>query len=98
MNVTSTSVATSSSESLPNSVERPNQPKRFLFLKCNYGKISVKHTNFYSTQQKCMVFINLYCKDGHSGKTGAFCKYKSSSLHYQAVEMIHSLPGNGRDI
>ena len=37
------SVATSSSQSLPNNDEKPNQPKRLLFLKCDYGKISVKH-------------------------------------------------------
>ena len=45
MNVTSTrasttaiicSVATSSSEFLPNDGEKPNQPKRLLFLKCDY--------------------------------------------------------------
>ena len=46
MNVTSThisttvvscSVATSLSESLPNDSEKPNQPKRLLSLKCDYG-------------------------------------------------------------
>ena len=48
MNVTSTtaasySVATSSSESLSNNGEKPNQPKRSLFPECDYGKISVKY-------------------------------------------------------
>ena len=47
MNVTPTtavscSVATSSSESLPNDGEKPSQPKKFLFSKCDYGKISMK--------------------------------------------------------
>ena len=52
MNVTSTHasttavsclVATSSSESLPNDGVKPNQPKRLLFLKCDYDhKISMK--------------------------------------------------------
>ena len=56
MNVTSTSavsysVATSSLESLPNDGEKPNQPKRFLFPKCDHLKISMKHVHF-STQQK----------------------------------------------
>ena len=40
----SCSVATSSSESLPNDGEKPNQPKRLLFPKYDYGhKISMKH-------------------------------------------------------
>ena len=40
----SCSVATASSESLSNDGEKPNQPKRFLFTKCDYGhKISMKH-------------------------------------------------------
>ena len=39
----SCSVATSSSESLPSDGEKPNQPKRLLFSKCDFGKISVKH-------------------------------------------------------
>ena len=42
MNATSTtahgySVATSSSESLLNDCEKPNQPKKLLFPKCDYG-------------------------------------------------------------
>ena len=42
MNVTSTtavgySVATSSSESLLNDCEKPNQPKKLVFPKCDYG-------------------------------------------------------------
>ena len=38
-----------------------------------------------------MVFINLYWKDGHSGKTGAFRKHKysSSSLYNQAVGVVY---------
>ena len=49
MNVTSTTtlavqlIATSTSESLSNDCEKPNQPKRLFFLKCDCGKISVKH-------------------------------------------------------
>ena len=40
----SLSVATLSSEFLSNDGEKPNQPKRFMFPKCNYGsKISMKH-------------------------------------------------------
>ena len=44
-----------------------------------------------------VVFINLYWKDDRSGKTGAFCKHKSSSLHNEAVEVIYSLPRSGHD-
>ena len=55
MNVTSTtavscSVATSSSESLLNDGEKPNQPKRFLFPEYDYGKISM--SVHFSTKQK----------------------------------------------
>ena len=32
-----------------------------------------------------MVFINLYWKDGHSGKTD---EHKSSSLHNQAIGIV----------
>ena len=41
-----------------------------------------------------VVFINLYLKDGNSGKTVGFCKYKSSSLYNQAVEAkkLHVMP------
>ena len=35
-----------------------------------------------------MVFINLYWKDGRSG---GFCKYKSSSLYNEAVEVIYTV-------
>ena len=64
MNVTLTiaiscSVTISSSESLPNDGEKPNQHKSML--------------ERYS----------------HSGKTSAFCKHKSSSLHNQSIEMIY---------
>ena len=36
-----------------------------------------------------VVFINLYWKDDRSrtGKTGGFCKHKSSSLYNQDVEV-----------
>ena len=99
MNVTSItavscSVATSSLESLPYDVEKSNQPERLLFLKCGYGKISVKHAFLHSSK---VVFISLYWEDGCSGKTGVFCKHKSNSLHNQAVEVIFSLPRSGRD-
>ena len=97
MNVTYTtvvgySVTTSSSESLPNDGERSNEPKRLLFPKCDYAwlkLISVKHAfgllvvASYSVE---VVFINLYCNNGHSGKMVGFCKHKSSSLYNQAVE------------
>ena len=78
-NVTSTaevncSVATSLSESLPNNGEKPNQPKRPLFPKYDYGKIFMKCVYSVSAWP---VFINLYWKDGRSG---GFCKHKSSSL------------------
>ena len=38
-----------------------------------------------------MVFINLHWKDGHYGKTGAFCKrkYSSISLYNQAIGVIY---------
>ena len=36
------SVATSSPESLPNDDKKPNQPKKRLLPKCDYGKVSVK--------------------------------------------------------
>ena len=42
------SVATSSSESLSNNGEKPNQPKRSLFPECDYGEISVKHEVIYA--------------------------------------------------
>ena len=41
-------VVTSSSESLPNDGEKSNQPKRFLFQKCDYGKIYTKGALFQS--------------------------------------------------
>ena len=99
MNVTSItavscSVATSSLESLPCDGEKSNQPERLLFLKYGYGKISVKHAFLHSAE---VVFVNLYWEDGCSGKTGAFCKHKSSSLHNQAVEVIYSLPRSDCD-
>ena len=92
MNVTSARTSTTAvscsvatlSESLSNDNEKPNQPKRLLFPKCNYGcKISMKHA--FSLE---VVFINLYWKDGCSGKTGGFCKRKLSSLYNQAIEVI----------
>ena len=49
----SCSVTTLSLESLPNDSEKPNQPKRLLFPKCNYDKISVKPVRIqFSTQVK----------------------------------------------
>ena len=45
------------------------------------------HVHF-RTQQKCMVFINLYWKDSRSG---GFCKHKSSSFYNQAVEVIYTV-------
>ena len=92
MKVTSTtayccSVATSSSESLPNDGEKPNQPKRFLFPKCDYGIISIKSASALQCSAE-VVFLIIYWEDGCSRKTGAFCKHKSSSFHNQAVEVI----------
>ena len=90
----SCSVATSSSESLPNDVKKPNQPMRLLFPKYNRGCDYRGTEGFYeacikfSTQHAEVVFINLYWKDGRFGITDGFCKHKSSSLHNQAVELI----------
>ena len=93
MNVTSTcasttavscSVATSSLESLPNDGEKPNQPKRLLFSKGDYGhKIFIKRSYSLVKHSAEVLFINPYWKDDCSGtgKTGGFCKYKSSSLY-----------------
>ena len=88
MNVTSTtavsySVATSSSESLPNDGEKhdgekhdgekhdgkkPNQPKRLLLLpKCNYGCKTNSMKRTCSLALSKVIFINLYRKDDHSG-------------------------------
>ena len=52
-----------------------------------YGKISVMYALALSRSgiHKC---DQVYWKDGHSGKTSAFCMNKSSSLHNQAVEVI----------
>ena len=91
MNVTSTiavrcSVATSSSEPLAKYGEKPNQPKRFMFPKCDYGKISVMYALALS-RSGIHKFDQVYWKDGLSGKSDAFCKGKPSSLHYQAVEV-----------
>ena len=61
MNVTSTSasttlvsclVATLSSESLPNDGEKPNQLKRLLFPKYDYGGCKTEACIQFSTQQK----------------------------------------------
>ena len=35
----------------------------------------------FSSSVAEVVFINLYLKDGRSGKNGGFCKHKSSSLY-----------------
>ena len=43
------------------------------------------------------MFINLYWKDGRSGKTGVFCKQNSSSLHNEVVEVIYGLPRGSCD-
>ena len=44
--VTSELYRTTSSESLPNDGKKPNQPKRQLFPKCDYGRnISIKHAS-----------------------------------------------------
>ena len=43
-----------------------------------FNMVSVKRafSRFSGTQQKCMVFINPYWKDGRSGKIARFCKHK----------------------
>ena len=75
------SVAILSSKSLPNNSEKPNQPKRLLFLKCDYSKISVKHvcSGSLALQQKPteVVFIILYWKDGCSD---GFCNLSRVKL------------------
>ena len=88
MNVTSTRTSTTAvscsvatlSESLPNDDEKPNQPKRLLFPKCYYGcKVSMKRA--FGLE---VVFINLYWKDGCSGKTGGFCKRRLTEFSLQS--------------
>ena len=66
--------------------EKPNQLKRFLF-QMRYGKISVMYALALS-RSGIHKSDQVYWKDGHSGKTSAFCMNKSSSLHNQAVEVI----------
>ena len=128
------SVATSS-ESLPNIGKKPNQPKRFLFLKRKYGKktivkhafqqqwfhnwpwihydeakdVAFCHTCVTAVRSKKLknvlnngdlAFIHrgyANWKDA-SGKTGAFCKHESSSVHKQAVEVIYTLPRTTPDV
>ena len=101
MNVTSNaavgySVATSSSESLLNGCEKPNQPKKLLFPICdliwlNFREACIQFNlavlNMHSAE---VIFINLYWKDSRSRRTVGFCKHKSSSVYSQAVEMICS--------
>ena len=82
---------TSSSESLLNDGEKPNQPKRYLCPKCDYGKISVLALS------KSDIHKSIYRNDGHSGKTDAFCKHKSSPIHNRAIEVIYILPRSGHD-
>ena len=77
-------------------VKIPISQRDLLFLKCDYAwlkLISMKRAfsllavASYSAE---VVFINLYGKDGRSGKTGGFCEHKSSSLYNQVVEVIYS--------
>ena len=42
----SCSIATSTSASLPNVGEKPNQPKQFSFPNCDYGKKTVMNGAF----------------------------------------------------
>ena len=75
------SVATSSSESLPNDAEKPNQPMKHSFPKFDYArKMAIKSVDsvYHSAE---MVFINLYWKDCCTGKSGRFCKHKPRSLY-----------------
>ena len=86
------SVATSSSESLLNDCEKPNQSKKLLFLKCdliwlNFHEARIQFSTGHSAE---VVFINPYWKDSPFGKTAGFCKHKSSSLYNQVVEVICS--------
>ena len=85
----SCSVATSSSESLPNDGKKPNQPKRPLFLKRNYAQGVRFHPSCEACISAEVVFINLYWKNGRTGKSGGFCKHISGSLYNQAVEVIY---------
>ena len=73
----SCSVVTSSSESLPNDGEKPNQPKRPLFPKWDYG-----HALSKSSIHKSILEELLYWE------TGGFCTHKSGSLYNQVVEVI----------
>ena len=89
------SVTTLLSESLRNDGEKPNQPKKLLFPKCDRsnGKIFIQHA--FSLALNKSGIINLYWKDGHFEKTGGFCKHKYSSLYSQALEVIYSSPRSG---
>ena len=57
--------------------EKSNQPKRFLFPKGDYGKIFVMHALALS-RSNIHKSYQVYWKNGCSGKTGAFCKDKST--------------------
>jgi len=123
------------SRSLPDIGERPNQPRRFTFPKCEFGKKSVVkcafqqlwfqswpwihydetndvafcHTCVTAARSKRLKNVSssgdltfIHCgyanwKDA-SGKTGAFCKHESSSLHKQAVKVIYTLPRTTTDV
>ena len=56
----------------------------------------MKHAFLHSAAMIFIIYI--YWKDTHPGKTGTFCRHKSSSLHKQAVEVIYSLPRSSPDI
>ena len=103
MNVTSTiavscSIATSSSESFPIDVEKPNQRKRFCFRNAIMViKISIKLSMHFSTQQKCYL-------QNHTGRMIVLGKLVNSvsinpvySTCSQAVEVIYILPRHGHD-
>ena len=83
------SVATSSSGSLLNDCEKPNELKKLLFPKCDLIWLNFRewHSALHSAE---VVFINLHWKDSRSRKTIRFCKHKSSSPYSQSVEVICS--------
>ena len=76
-------------------MKSPISQRRFCFR--NATIVRFPWSMYFSIDSTEVVFINLYWKDGRSGKTAAFCKHKSSSLHNQAINVIYSLPRSSRD-
>ena len=82
--VSSCSVSTSSSESLRSDGERPNQPRRLLFPKCNYGHMISMKNVFRLSLSRSGIHTSIL-----EGWSGGFCKHKSSSFYNQTVEVIY---------